>query len=89
MVGYTIGNLVLRRHASGAVKRDFRMYIRRNTSPNENLKYGYSHYNARLQFCLKFELASFMPHIILQNVTSLKMSNYLRQYIAGYTVANI
>ena len=54
MVGYTVGNLVLRRHASGAVKRDFRTYIRQNTSPNENLKYGYSHYNALLQFCLNF-----------------------------------
>ena len=30
-----IGNLVLRRPVSGAVKRDFRTYIRRYTSPNE------------------------------------------------------
>ena len=29
IVGYTVGNLVLRRRASGAVKRDFRTYIRR------------------------------------------------------------
>ena len=35
-VGYTVGNLVLRRRASGAVKRDFRTYIRRYTFPNEN-----------------------------------------------------
>ena len=34
IVGYTVGNLVLRRRASGAVKRDFRTYIRRYTSPN-------------------------------------------------------
>ena len=27
IVGYTVGNLVLRRRASGAVKRDFRTYI--------------------------------------------------------------
>ena len=27
IVGYTIGNLVLPQHASGAVKRDFRKYI--------------------------------------------------------------
>ena len=27
IVGYTVGNLVLRRRASGAVKCDFRMYI--------------------------------------------------------------
>ena len=29
IVGYTVGNLVLRRRVSGAVKRDFRTYIRR------------------------------------------------------------
>ena len=33
IVGYTVRNLVLRRRASGAVKRDFRTYIRRYTSP--------------------------------------------------------
>ena len=27
IVGYTVGNLVLRQRASGAVKRDFRTYI--------------------------------------------------------------
>ena len=48
IVGYTVGNLVLRRHVSGAVKRDFRMYIRRYTSPNENFEYGYPHSNALL-----------------------------------------
>ena len=31
IVGYTVGNLVLRRRVSGAVKRDFRTYIRRYT----------------------------------------------------------
>ena len=36
IVGYTVGNLVLRRPARGAVKRYFRTYIRRYTSPNEN-----------------------------------------------------
>ena len=29
IVGYKVGNLVLRRRASGAVKGDFRPYIRR------------------------------------------------------------
>ena len=38
IVGYTVGNLVLRRRVSGTVKRDFRMYIRRYTSPNENFE---------------------------------------------------
>ena len=52
---YTVGNLVLRRHASGAVKRDFRTYIQRYTSPNENFEYGYPHSYALLQFVLKLE----------------------------------
>ena len=47
---YIVGNLVLRRRASGAVKRDFRTYIRRYTSPNENFEYGYLHSNALLTF---------------------------------------
>ena len=55
IVGYTVGNLVLRRRASGAVKRDFRTYIRRYTSPNENFEYGYPHSYASLQFALKVE----------------------------------
>ena len=38
IIGYTVGNLVLRRRASGAVKRDLRTYIRRDTSPNENFE---------------------------------------------------
>ena len=53
IVGYTFGNLVLRRRASTAVKRDFRTYIRRYTSPNEKFEYGYPHSNALLQFRLK------------------------------------
>ena len=53
IVGYTVGNLVLRRRISGAVKRDFRPYIRRYTSPNENFEYGYPHSNALLTFSLQ------------------------------------
>ena len=53
IVGYTVENLVLRRHVSGAVKRDFRTYIRRYTSPNENFEYGYPHSNAKLTFSLQ------------------------------------
>ena len=52
-VGYMVGDLVLWRCASVAVKHDFRMYIRRCTSPNENYEYGYPHSNALLQFPLK------------------------------------
>ena len=52
IVGYTVGNLVLWRRVSGAVKLDFRMYIRRYISPNENFEYGYPHSNALLIFFL-------------------------------------
>ena len=53
IVGYTVGNLILRRRVSGAVKRDFQTYIRRYTSPNDNFEYGYPHSNALLTFSLK------------------------------------
>ena len=53
IVGYTVGNLVLRRRVSGAVKCDFRTYIRRYTSPNENFEYGYPHSNALLTLSLQ------------------------------------
>ena len=89
MVGYTIGNLVLRQHASGAVKRDFRTYIRRNTSQMKNLNMVNPIIMLFCSFVWNLSVASFMPHIIQRNVTSLMMSNYFRQYIAGYTVANI
>ena len=36
MVGYTFGNYVLRLRSRVAVKRNFRLHIRRYTSPNEN-----------------------------------------------------
>ena len=55
IVGYTVVNLVLRRRASGLVKRDFRTYIWRYNNPNENFEYGYPHSNALLQFDLKLE----------------------------------
>ena len=38
IIGYTVGNLVLWRHVSGAIKRDFRPYIRQYTSPNANFE---------------------------------------------------
>ena len=53
IIGYTIGNLVLRRRVSGAVKRDLRTYIRRYTSPNINFEYGYPHSNSLLTFSLQ------------------------------------
>ena len=53
IVGYTVGNLVLQRRVSGAVKRDFRTYIRRYTSPNEKFEYGYPHSNVLLTLSLQ------------------------------------
>ena len=41
IIGYMVGNLFLRRRVSGAVKRDFRMYIQQYTSPNKIFEYGY------------------------------------------------
>ena len=47
IVGDVVGNFVLlRRRVSGAVKRNFRPYNRRYTSPNEHFEYGYPHSNA-------------------------------------------
>ena len=64
IVGYTVGNLVLRRRVSGAVKRDFRTYIRRYTSPNENFEYGYPHSNALLTIAFKKTVKMyFVAHI--------------------------
>ena len=53
IVGYRVWNLVLRRLVSRAIKRDFRLYIRRYTSTNENFEYGYPHFNALLTFSLQ------------------------------------
>ena len=46
IVGYTVGNYVLRRRVSGVVKHNFRTYIRRYTSPKDNFEYCYRHSNA-------------------------------------------
>ena len=46
IVGYMVGNLVLRRRMSGAVKRNFRP-ITDDIPPQMNIfKYGYRHSNA-------------------------------------------
>ena len=50
IVGYSVGNFVLQRQASRALKCDFRTYIRQYTFPNENFENGYPHSNALLQF---------------------------------------
>ena len=82
IVGYTVGNLVLRRRASGAVKRDFRTYIRRYTSPNENCEYEYPHSNALLQFELKLERCK--PHKAARHPTKCD-AMYQTRYPTGAT----
>ena len=52
IVGYMVGNLVLRWRASRAVKHDFWAYIWLYTSPNNNFEYGYPHFNALLHIRL-------------------------------------
>ena len=90
IVGYMVGNLVLRRRASGAVKRDFRTYIRSYTSPNDNFEYGCPHSNALLQFRHKFERCKLRN--TARHPTKYDMINDVKLfpavYIAGYTVAN-
>ena len=70
-MGYTVGNLVLRRRVSGAVKRDFRTYIRRYTSPNENFEYGYPHSNALLKFSLNKDSENVLCCAYTSNVCQL------------------
>ena len=50
IVGYTVGNFVLRRRVSGAVKHDFRPYIPRYTTPNEKFEYCYPHSNVLFNY---------------------------------------
>ena len=82
IVGYTVGNLVLRRRVSGTVKRDFRTYIRRYTSPNENFEYGYPHSNAFLQF--RFELERCKPRKTVRHPTKCDVINDVKQFQTVY-----
>ena len=94
IVGYTVGNsvlrrrasrvgnLVLRRRASGAVKRELRTYILRYTSPNENFEYGYPHSNALLQSHLKFE--SCKPHKAARHPTKCDIINDVKLFPTVY-----
>ena len=82
IVGYTVGNLVLRRCASGAVKRDFRTYIQRYTSPYENFEYGYRHSNALLQFELELERCK--PHKAALHPTKCDVINDVKLFPTVY-----
>ena len=52
IVGYTFGNHVLRLRSHVAVKLNFRPYIRRYTSPNENFEHSYPLIHCLLLFPL-------------------------------------
>ena len=79
-----MGNLVLRRRSSRAIKRDFGTYIPCYTSPNGNFEYDYPNSNALLQFCLKLE------HRMLHNAARhpTKCDAMMSDCFPGYTVAN-
>ena len=95
MVGYTVGNFVLRRHVGGAVKHDFRPYIRRYLSPNENFEYGYPHSNVlfnfytlkTLYFVQNVSFVSDVNHYVDQSLATLLLTSGFRRYSAGYTFA--
>ena len=82
VVGYTVGNLVLQRRESGAVKRDFRTYIRRYSFPNENFEYGYPHSNALLQFELNLERCK--PHKATGHPTNCDVINDVKLFPTVY-----
>ena len=72
IVGFMVGNFVLLRLVSGAVKRNFR--------PNENFEYGYPHSNAL------FNIYSSKTHYLAANVSSsvtqktTMLTNHKRRY---------
>ena len=82
IVGYTVENLVLRRRASGDVKRDFQTYIWRYTSPNVNFEYGYHHSNAFLQFRLELERCK--PHKAARHLTICDVINDVKLFPTVY-----
>ena len=94
IIGYTVGNLVLRQRVSRAVKCDFRTYIRRYTSQNEN----FEHSNALLTFslqkdsenvlCCTYTSCGCQLHKTNEKLRYVMMSG-IRQYITGYTAANL
>ena len=74
IVGYTVGNFILRRRVSGAVKRDFQTYIRQYTSPNESFEYGYPHSNALLTFSLQKDSENVLRCVYTSNGCQLHKS---------------
>ena len=71
-------------------KRDFRTYIRRYTSPNDDFEYGYLQYSAFLQFRLKLEHCKPQKatrHLIICDVISDDVKLFPTVY--GYNALNI
>ena len=84
IVGYTVGNLVLHRRVSRAKKRDYRLYIRRYASTNENFP------SKRQWKCSMLRLQPVAASHLPGNETwRCIMTWSLRQYIAWYTVRMI
>ena len=82
IVGYTFGNLVLWRRASGAVKCDFQPYIQRYTSPNENVEYGYPQFNTFPQVRLKLEQCN--QHVAAHHPTICDLINGVKLFMTIY-----
>ena len=81
----SVGNLVLRRRASGAIKRDFETYIRRCTSQKDNFEYDYYHSNAFLQFYLELELCK--PHKAACHSTKCDVIYDVKQFRTVYALS--
>ena len=83
IVGYGVGNFVLQRRVSGAVKHDFRPYIQRYTSPNENFEYGYPHSvvlfnyftSKTLYFVQNISFVSDVNHYVDQSLATLLLTS--------------
>ena len=67
---------------SGAVKRYFRPYIRRYTSPNENFEHDYPLSNAFLQF--RFKLERYKLHKAAGHPTISDLINDLKLFPTVY-----
>ena len=91
-----MGNLVLRRCASeavkrdfrtyGDIKRDFRTYIRRYASPNEDFEYGYPPSNAFMQSPPKLERCK--PHKAALHPTKCDIINDVKLFPTVYRRIN-
>ena len=71
---------------SGAIKHDFRTYIRLYTSPNKNFAYGYPHSNALLQFPLKLKRCKL--HKAASHPTECDVINDVKLFLTVYCRIN-